>query len=283
MKTFLVLCFVTCALAAHHHRTTQAPTTTPDPLTDHGHIYKLQNEVDTMNKKLEALTRQLMLQQLYVDEKTRSDGDSGVKQLRHNHDGTRAFMSDTHSMSSINSIHDHSNYKMTVGMGEVIAVLNGLEFRTRHNDYKLRMPSKSSHAYNAIEDLPFPPVPPSVLSQPNVSAQMEEMRNYFKAWKYQNYHYRDYRKYFKPVLCYMEGGWTTNTKTLDEPFQSDRHFVDAKSWFDLQEKIRLTSYTGGKSNLENFSYLPSVIMNVRNGTAEFAQWNYRIMCHPIQR
>ena len=81
----------------------------------------------------------------------------------------------------------------------------------------------------------------------------------------------------------MEGAWTKNTKTLAEPFDSDRHFVDAASWFDLQEKIRYTSYTGGKHNLENFSYLPSVIMNVINGTAEFAQWNYRIMCHPIKK
>ena len=57
------------------------------------------------------------------------------------------------------------------------------------------------------------------------------------AWKNQDHSHRDYRKYFKPVLSYLEGGWTTNTKTLEEPFFSDRHHIDASSWFDLQDKV----------------------------------------------
>ena len=206
----------------------------------------------------------------------------GIKQVRLNHKGTRTFFSDTHSMGSINSIHDHSNYINTIGMGEVIPVLNGVEFRTRHNDYKLKMPHPNSTNYHATVDISYPEVPPSVLNQPTLDKQIEEMKNYFKAWKFQNPSFRDYRQYFKPVLCYMEGAWTTNTKTLDEPFSSDRHFIDAASWFDLQEKIRFTSYTGGKHNLENFSFLPTTIINMRNGTPEYAQWNYRILCHPIK-
>ena len=35
-------------------------------------------------------------------------------------------------------------------MGEIIAVLNGIEFRTRHNDYKLKMASTTSTDYHAI-------------------------------------------------------------------------------------------------------------------------------------
>lgn len=94
---------------------------------------------------------------------------------------------------------------------------------------------------------------------------------------------RDYRKYFRPLLCYLEGTWTKNSKSIDEPFESDRHFVDASSWFDLQEKIRFTSYTGRKDNLENFAYLPTTIIEAVNGTtAVFAQWNYRILCHPLK-
>ena len=46
---------------------------------------------------------------------------------------------------------------------------------------------------------------------------------------------------------------------------------------------RFTSYTGDKNNLENFAYLPTTIMNVTDdGVPVFAQWNYRILCHPIQ-
>ena len=60
--------------------------------------------------------------------------------------------------------HDHENYMHTIGMGEVEVVLNGVNFRTRHNDYKLSMPSTTSTDYMAVEDIPFPPVPPEVLA-----------------------------------------------------------------------------------------------------------------------
>ena len=64
------------------------------------------------------------------------------------------------------------------------------------------------------------------------------MREWFKAFHDQNDTVRDFKKYFRPNLCYLEGAWTLNTKTLNEPFQSDRHHIDATSWFDLQEKVR---------------------------------------------
>ena len=60
------------------------------------------------------------------------------------------------------AIHVHSTYKNLIGMGEIIAVLNGVEFRTRHNDYKLRMPSTTSSEYGATEEIPYPQVPPEV-------------------------------------------------------------------------------------------------------------------------
>ena len=60
------------------------------------------------------------------------------------------------------AIHTHSNYRNLVGMGEMVAVLNGVEFRTRHNDYKLRMPSTTSSQYGATEEIPYPQVPPAV-------------------------------------------------------------------------------------------------------------------------
>ena len=41
---------------------------------------------------------------------------------------------------------------------------------------------------------------------------------------------------------------------------------------------------GTKSRLENLAYLPTTVMNFINDTIPlFAQWNYRIMCHPISR
>ena len=105
----------------------------------------------------------------------------------------------------IASIHDHSNNVRTVGIGEIIAVMNGIEFRTRHNDYRLYMPANTPE-YHATQNIPFPEVPPEVLAlESNISEAVGEMIEWFKAWRDQDYSVRDYRKYFKPILCYMEG------------------------------------------------------------------------------
>ncbi|XP_048585291.1 uncharacterized protein LOC116604390 [Nematostella vectensis] len=250
--------------------------------TDSGIDKKLESIKNTMS----AMARQMMLQQLFIEERIRSEAQSGVKQVRHNREGTRNYYSNTHSgLGSVLAIHDHSNNDRTVGMGEFVGVLNGVEFRTRHNDYRLYMPHRTSANYHSVENIPFPDVPPEVTSKANVSEQVKEMREWFKAFHNQDHSIRDYRKYFKPVLCYLEGAWTKSTSgAIDEGFDSDRHFIDAKSWHDLQEKIRFTSYSGRKDNLENFSFLPTTIMGVsNNGTPEFAQWNYRILCNPISR
>ncbi|KAJ7378069.1 hypothetical protein OS493_024731 [Desmophyllum pertusum] len=246
---------------------------------------KLEAEVESFRQILGALSRQVMLQQLFVEERIRSDGASGVKQVRIRKDGTRNYYSDTHGNADrLLAIHEHANNIRTVGLGEFIGVLNGVEFRTRHNDYRLFMASTTSKDYHATEEIPFPDVPPEVTNKATVDEQIVEMREWFKAWKSQNDTVRDYRKYFKPVLCYLEGAWGTASKDIDEPFESDRHFIDANSWFDLQEKVRFTSYTGRKDNLENFSFLPTTIMEIINGTIPvFAQWNYRISCHPLSR
>ncbi|XP_071101421.1 uncharacterized protein [Haliotis cracherodii] len=252
-------------------------TTTPFP-----HVY-LQGRIDDFHVRMEQILRQMMMQQLYVEERIRSDGQSGLKQIRQYHAGTRPYYSETHSFRAVSSIHNHANYDRTIGMGEVNMVINGVDFRTRHNDYKLRMPSTNSSMFQAMMDIPFPGVPPEVTAKKTLVEQVAEMRQWFRAWKDQDHSTRDYRKYFKPVLCYMEAAWTLDTTHFSEPFSSDRHAIDASSWQDLQDKVRFTSYSGSKHLKENFAYLPTTIMEVVNGTPEFAQWNYRILCHPLKK
>ena len=109
------------------------------------------------------------------------------------------------------------------------------------------------------------------------------MREWFKAFKDQNTTHRDYRPYFKPISCYLEGAWTRSTDKLEESFESDKHFIDAETWYDLQEQIRFTSYTGKKASYETLDYLPTTVMELINGTIPYvAQWNYRILCHPLK-
>jgi len=274
----LVLCLslVSCALAAG---TTNTPT--QDQLVMQL-MQKMQQEITKLQKSVNGLARQTMLQQLFVEERIRSDGGTGVKQIRNTRSGTRPWHNAIAGPNAI-GIHEHSNYDRTVGLGELNVVMNGVDFRTRHNDYKLKMPSTTSHEYDKVEDIPFPDVPPSVTAKHNITEQIAELQEYFKAFHNQDPRHRDYEPYFKPVMCYMEGAWTTDTQNLQEPFESDRHHIDATSWFDLQEKVRFTSASGGKSNLENYSYLPTTIVNVtEDGDIEYAQWNYRILCHPIR-
>ena len=139
-----------------------------------------QTESKKVNSKLAALTRQMMLQQLFIEERLRSEGQSGVKQTRNGVGGTKSYYHNSHVGKRVVAIHDHSNNVRTVGMGEFIGVLNGVEFRTRHNDYRLYMPSLNTSEYHKTEDVPFPDVPPEVTAKLTVKEQVEEMVEWFK-------------------------------------------------------------------------------------------------------
>ncbi|XP_057315550.1 uncharacterized protein LOC130656666 [Hydractinia symbiolongicarpus] len=242
------------------------------------------DDIANLRGELNLISRQVQQQQFNEEEKVRSDGNSGIKQIRARQAGSKNYHSNTHSGRRFAAIHDHANNIRTVGMGEFIAVLNGVEFRTRHNDYRLKKPVSTSE-FDKVEDIEFPDVPPEVLQYTSVDDQVKEMREWFKAFHEQNFKVRDYRKYFKPVLCYLEGAWTTKEgDNIEEPFKSDRHHIDANGWFDLQEKIHFTSYSGTKSTLENLAHLPTSIMEFTSeGKPVFAQWNYRILCHPLKK
>ena len=243
-----------------------------------------EKEIEQLKSYLHTISRQTMLQQFFSEQRVRSEGQSGIHIQRQRRGGTKNYFSETHSGYSTAAIHDHANNIRTVGMGEFTAVMNGIEFTTRHNDYRLFMPHTNSSQYHKTEPLPFPDVPEEVLKKSSIQEEIEEMREWFKAWRDQDYTVRDYRKYFKPILCYLEGAWTKTTKKVDEPFSSDRHFIDANTWMELHDKIMFTSYSGSKSIRENLSYLPTKIIEIINGTIPlFAQWNYRILCHPLQR
>ncbi|BFZ11231.1 hypothetical protein BsWGS_14270 [Bradybaena similaris] len=240
------------------------------------------NEIANLKQIVADLSKQVMMQQFFLEERVRTDGDSGIKTVRGKKKGRKNYEAASHLSPAAFAIHDHSNYDRTVGLGEMGAVMNGFEFRTRHNDYKLVMPSRTSGAYHAVEYIPFPDVPPEVLRKETVEEQIEEMQEWFKAFANQERHERDYTKYFKPVMCYLEGAWTIDQE-IEEPFPSDRHWLDADSWADLHEKNRFTAYIGVKHRMENIAFLPTTIMHVdpETGKAEYAQWNYRILCSPI--
>ena len=173
-------------------------------------------------------------------------GSSGIAQVRSYGGGGRDYHEASYSNAGILSIHNHANNIRTIGMGEFTAVLNGVTFSTRHNDYRLRMAPTNDKTYGRLVDVPFPEVPPRVLNSGSVSQQTAEMKEWFRAWQAQEPTkagpdgvVRDYRPYFKPVLCVLEGAWITDNGNLDEPFYSDRHHIEAKDWADLHDKVQI--------------------------------------------
>ena len=115
-----------------------------------------ETEFKKMQTTLEALGRQVMLQQFFSETRVRTEGQSGIKAVRQRKTGLKNYFINTHSGFAAAAIHDHANNDRTVGMGEVTAVLNGVEFKTRHNDYRLYMPHRTSKTMNAYERIPFP-------------------------------------------------------------------------------------------------------------------------------
>ena len=247
-------------------------------------VYARAEECAECNEKLVKLAKQLRMQQQFAEERVRTEGDSGVKQIRMLKHGTRNYYSATFSGDrNVMTMHDHSNYRATLGMAELNVVMNGVDFKTRHNDYALVQPARDDSTYNALDEIEFPDVPPEVADLVDLDDQVAEMKEWFKAWRDADYTVRDYRKYFKPLMCYMEGAWTITDDNIDEPFTSDRHYLDASTWSNLHEKLMFTSQSGSKHNAENLAFLPTTIIDIVDGEPIYAQWNYRVLCHPLER
>ena len=245
----------------------------------------IENDVVNMLNWTETILPQIMMNQFYQEERVRADGQSGIKAKRFRYTGTRPYHSDSFTNQQIMYMHDRANLKHTVGLGEIDAVLNGLEFRTRHADYGLYQPSTSTNEYNAVTEIPLPDVPPPVTSKGTVAKQINEMKLWFKAWKDQDYSVRDFRPYFKPVLCYLEGEWIhPQDYGIEEPFENDLSYIVARSYYELHRKARWMAYTGSKNNEENYSFQPISLLDMINDTTPvWAQWAYQIRCHPLNK
>ena len=59
-----------------------APVSTPSTVDYSQEIADLKKQAEYLEKVMGGMARQMMLQQLFVEERIRSDGDSGLKQIR---------------------------------------------------------------------------------------------------------------------------------------------------------------------------------------------------------
>eukprot|EP00930_Biecheleria_cincta_P092577 TRINITY_DN8254_c0_g1_i2.p1 TRINITY_DN8254_c0_g1~~TRINITY_DN8254_c0_g1_i2.p1 ORF type:complete len:1287 (+),score=163.37 TRINITY_DN8254_c0_g1_i2:100-3960(+) len=237
----------------------------------------------------QALARTVTVLQSSLEQLVRSAGGSGITQVRNYESGLEPYHEASYTGFSFAAVHDHANFPDMAGMGEFGAVLNGVHFWTRHNDYQFRMPAPTGTAYHETVPVPLPEVPRQVIENAageprGVDEQIAEMREWFRAWQDQNSSVRDYRPYFKPMLCYLEGAWIAETSNLAEPFASHRHEIDAATWHELHDTMRFLLNSGRKNKDENIPFLPTSVRRMRkNGSEpEFANFEYRIACHPLK-
>ena len=253
--------------------------------------------VERLKGAVGAISRQLIQYEVRLQERVRAQGNSGLTVTRAKGQGSDAYFQESFVGSSgPANAHNHANFKYTIGMGEFGAVLNGVQFTTRHNDYSLVQPddTKTEEEYMSTwptksRSIDLPGVPQSVLDKISVEDQIVEMREYFRAFHEQDSSIRaDYDKYFKANLCYLEGTWTEAQKNVAEPFASDRHHIDADTWEDLHAKTNYLFNNGQKSSQENLPFLPTAFRAMRESTTgdtfepRTAQWFYRINCQPIE-
>ena len=271
------------------------------PLYDAGSFGVTGDEVDSesvarLKGTVAAISRQLIATEVRTQERVRAEGNSGLTVTRSRWQGTDAYFHESYVGSGPGNAHNHADFKYTIGMGEFGAVLNGVQFTTRHNDYSLLQPDDTLPVYDYHSSFPprskemtFPDVPQSVLDKSSVDEQVLEMREYFRAFHEQDSSIRDYDKYFKANLCYLEGTWTEAQEDIAEPFASERHHIDADTWEDLHAKNNFLFNNGQKSSLENLPFLPSAFRSMRDADTsddtfepDIGQWFYRINCVPIE-
>ena len=240
----------------------------------------VEKQIGDFQDRLEGMSYHMFAQDVYFAENVRSNGHSGIKLQRLRSGGSRPYDLASHQSNRIAGLHNHANFERTIGLGELTVVMNGVEFRTRHLDYILHQPSTNVSGIHESVPITFPDIPPEVTNQSNVDAQITEMREWFKAWRDQNYSVRDYRKYFRPVLCYMEGAWYYPSGPVDIS-PSDRHTINSDTHIHALRQFKYTADSGRKGGTENIAFMPRNLNRVVNGTPEYAQWNYRSLCQPL--
>ena len=239
------------------------------------------DDLQEIRKAIDVIIDESINQNIAIEELVRRSGSSGLKKVRERTDATVPSMIESIFGFSMMQTHDHTNHDRKLGVGELDVNMNGVAFRTRHNDYNIQSKSKTSGDYGAVDDIEFPDVPPEVLKKKTLDDQVTEMKEWFKAFRDRNSKDRDYFKYFTPVLCYMEGAWTLQDDDIIEDQLHGKKFKQsAASFRELQMENIFDSESGHMDFNENFAYLPTRLFRVNNKPL-ISQWNYRILCHKL--
>ena len=76
--------------------------------------------VDRLEQVVESLSRQLIRQQLFMEERIRSDGDSDIKQVRVNHGGTKVYFVPHHTATAVGKSYKNNRHRPTTLMNSLL-------------------------------------------------------------------------------------------------------------------------------------------------------------------
>lgn len=175
-----------------------------------------------------------------------------------------------HSSGPINikiaDMWDLPGTKRLLGLGQMDFVLKNIRFKTKREPFGLNIPSTRVKDLDAMEKIIFPEVPPEVLEKTNIEDQVQEMREWFKAWQNQDDSVRKYKYYFKGVLCYLEGSWMN---TQNKPRTIFMQF--------LSKHIGALNYKNGKyRSLVSKEILELIVLK-----SHAVEWKYLVKCVPL--
>ena len=220
---------------------------------------QMTSEVAQLQDRVKLLTKHVMMQQFYLDSISQTDGDSGITMIKPPLDSRRrSSKSKRHPHSDVTPpVHSHPEKKGVLGLADLSVVLNGVHFRMGHTDYTLR---SRAHKQQSFDDIRLPHVPPEVTKLTNVEDQIVEMAKWFKAWRNQDRTKRDYRNYFKPVLCYLEGSWQLySSKQLKKKFHTKSIATVIEQVITVLLLI-LRRYADQYSGVQNTTKTPSLLI-----------------------
>jgi hypothetical protein len=207
----------------------------------------------------------------------RSMGQSGILMGRqYNLGGDASYHRPSAVSFAAFGVHDHPNYPFMSGLPELHAAVNGYRVNMRHVDYRWYRPVGG--AYLAVDEPTPPAVPASVTAQATPEAQVDEMREYLRAYALKDPGIRDYRDHFDVYLSYLEV-WFEEFKgdTLHDTAHSFRHQLDSDSLKEMIQKYIVLNASGLKPRFENSSFMPGLIRSVdRNGRPQFSILRYRV-------
>ncbi|KAK2153653.1 hypothetical protein LSH36_290g02051 [Paralvinella palmiformis] len=191
------------------------------------------NHLNRSVQMMDLLHEVLQLQQVAIEEVERLSGSSGiVSESFYQHPQTST--EDTNREPLVRSL---AHTQRMLGLNRFRVVLNGVQFRTGSTSYEMKMRSTSRAHPHRVVNVRFPRVPRPVSRKKGVYGQIVEMRQWFRAWARQDRKRRDYTKYFKPVLCYLEGYWEKVRRNANKQF-SDIEKVCGKPTFPSIESTK---------------------------------------------